>query len=307
MMRENPYRAAGTFVGDSYVERRADEELRQEIEANQRYPYIVAARQSGKSTLTDFDIADIQFVTTAEGVGGLGTPVFAAPEQLEDAANSTELSDVYGLGRLLYFLLLERSPGIQVEADPSLDNLRRFPTPLVSVVRRATQVDPAELERHETRWARVRAQAQRAWRWANRSRLALAMFTMMTIGLVLQWGVATRERARLNELTALIAQYEELRSRFDELEAKRNDVDKDMALNVSMLRELSDLDTTTVSPEERKSILSRMKRINVQLARDAARQQDLKKEISDVEHQTKSITARSSELRQRSSSPALWR
>jgi chaperonin cofactor prefoldin len=281
-------------------------------------PSNVVLDEDGRPTLTDFDIADIQFVTTAEGVGGLGTPVFAAPEQLEDAANSTELSDVYGLGRLLYFLLLERSPGIQVEADPSLDNLRRFPTPLVSVVRRATQVDPArrypnvedmiaELERHETRWARVRAQAQRAWRWANRSRLALAMFTMMTIGLVLQWGVATRERARLNELTALIAQYEELRSRFDELEAKRNDVDKDMALNVSMLRELSDLDTTTVSPEERKSILSRMKRINVQLARDAARQQDLKKEISDVEHQTKSITARSSELRQRSSSPALWR
>ncbi|WP_437980896.1 protein kinase domain-containing protein [Sorangium sp. So ce117] len=46
-----PYRAAGTFSGKSYVERRADRELRKEIEDNQRYPYLVAPRQSGKSSL----------------------------------------------------------------------------------------------------------------------------------------------------------------------------------------------------------------------------------------------------------------
>ncbi|WP_437480109.1 protein kinase [Sorangium sp. So ce1014] len=46
-----PYRAAGTFSGKSYIERRADRELRKEIEENQRYPYLVAPRQSGKSSL----------------------------------------------------------------------------------------------------------------------------------------------------------------------------------------------------------------------------------------------------------------
>lgn len=46
-----PYRAAGTFSGKSYVERRADREIRKEIEENQRYPYLVAPRQSGKSSL----------------------------------------------------------------------------------------------------------------------------------------------------------------------------------------------------------------------------------------------------------------
>jgi tetratricopeptide (TPR) repeat protein len=47
----NPYRAAGTFVGPSYVQRDADRELRLAIEKNQRYPYFLAPRQSGKSSL----------------------------------------------------------------------------------------------------------------------------------------------------------------------------------------------------------------------------------------------------------------
>jgi len=46
-----PYRAAGTFDGESYVERKADVELHNQIRRNQRFPYIVAARQSGKSSL----------------------------------------------------------------------------------------------------------------------------------------------------------------------------------------------------------------------------------------------------------------
>ncbi len=51
MKAEIPYRAAGTYVGDLYVERDADHVLMREIRANQRYPYVVAARQSGKSSL----------------------------------------------------------------------------------------------------------------------------------------------------------------------------------------------------------------------------------------------------------------
>jgi Leucine-rich repeat (LRR) protein len=48
---ENPYRAAGTFSGPAYTERSADRELRRAVEQNQRYPYMLAPRQSGKSSL----------------------------------------------------------------------------------------------------------------------------------------------------------------------------------------------------------------------------------------------------------------
>ncbi|MCA9720132.1 MAG: protein kinase, partial [Myxococcales bacterium] len=51
MSTEIPYRAAGTFDGRSYVVRDADHDLLLEIERNQRFPYIVAPRQSGKSSL----------------------------------------------------------------------------------------------------------------------------------------------------------------------------------------------------------------------------------------------------------------
>lgn len=51
MKVENPYQAAGTFIGSSYVERDADQLLLTAIKQNKRYPYVVAPRQSGKSSL----------------------------------------------------------------------------------------------------------------------------------------------------------------------------------------------------------------------------------------------------------------
>ncbi len=50
-MKVNPYRASGTFNGLSYIEREADRSLLRQIEINQRYPYLLAPRQSGKSSL----------------------------------------------------------------------------------------------------------------------------------------------------------------------------------------------------------------------------------------------------------------
>jgi WD40 repeat protein len=73
MLNTNPYRAAGTFDDISYVEREADEQLLNAIEANSRYPYLLAPRQSGKSSLiahtankldvTYFDIVFIDIST----------------------------------------------------------------------------------------------------------------------------------------------------------------------------------------------------------------------------------------------------
>ena len=48
---QNPFRAAGTLSGPTYVERSADIALRAAIARNARYPYALAARQSGKSSL----------------------------------------------------------------------------------------------------------------------------------------------------------------------------------------------------------------------------------------------------------------
>lgn len=56
---ENPFRAAGMFTGVSYIERNADKDLRNSIEKNQRYPYILAPRQSGKSSLIENTIAKL--------------------------------------------------------------------------------------------------------------------------------------------------------------------------------------------------------------------------------------------------------
>ena len=47
----NPYRAAGTFTGATYTERQADRDLLRVIQQNQRFPYVLAPRQSGKSSL----------------------------------------------------------------------------------------------------------------------------------------------------------------------------------------------------------------------------------------------------------------
>ncbi|MET0648934.1 MAG: COR domain-containing protein [Pyrinomonadaceae bacterium] len=48
---DNPYRSVGTYAGVSYVEREADVHLVKEIQENRFYPYFLAPRQSGKSSL----------------------------------------------------------------------------------------------------------------------------------------------------------------------------------------------------------------------------------------------------------------
>jgi len=153
-----------------------------------------------RPVLIDFDIADIRFVTELKvDQAGVGTPVFAAPEQLERADAADERSDIYSLGRLLYYLLIERSPGFQREDDPQLDNLRAFPPALVAVVRRATQTAPMrrhdsvaslieEVERYTTGFAAVRARLASGRRWVRRHRTLMVSGIMaMSSSLVLNY------------------------------------------------------------------------------------------------------------------------
>ncbi len=75
MRSENPYRAGGTCAKASYIEREADTTLQGAIRDNKAYPFFLASRQSGKSSVIQhaqkkcssdelqFTIIDLSFCT----------------------------------------------------------------------------------------------------------------------------------------------------------------------------------------------------------------------------------------------------
>ena len=171
-------------------------------------PANVVLSANHKPYLTDFDIADVRFLTTQSmHKGGLGTPVFAAPEQIKQSSDADERSDVYSLGRLLHFLLLERSPGLHVEREPSLSNISGEPTGLVDVVWKATQFKPGDryqnvddmvvaLEASQTGAAAFRARVGKAKRWARRN-IALLAIAVGIFGFAVYQNVQAEMQARL--------------------------------------------------------------------------------------------------------------
>lgn len=101
---------------------------------------IVLTRDS-EPVLTDFDIADLLFVKTLSSQGS-GSIAYAAPEQLGGRARRDPSADVYSLGRLLHFMLLEQDPEITFEHLPALDDLSAAPNGLVRIIRKCTMRDP---------------------------------------------------------------------------------------------------------------------------------------------------------------------
>ncbi|TNE44667.1 MAG: hypothetical protein EP343_28825 [Deltaproteobacteria bacterium] len=89
--------------------------------------------------LTDFDIADMASARTLSRRAVGGALAYAAPEQLLEETQRLEFrSDIYSLGRLLHFLLLEQEPPLLIEKIPVLSDLSIYPEGLVKIVRKCT-------------------------------------------------------------------------------------------------------------------------------------------------------------------------
>ena len=121
---------------------------------------------------------------------------------------------------MLYYLLLERSPGYQIEADPQLNNLAEYSATLVAIVRRATQHDPgkryasvadllSDIEGHQSRAAALRARGREAARWMRRNAALLVIFSLVVSGLgtfgIYQNRVA-RQQQELAEINAALVE-----------------------------------------------------------------------------------------------------
>jgi TPR repeat protein/tRNA A-37 threonylcarbamoyl transferase component Bud32 len=201
-------------------------------------PANIVLDARGQPVLTDFDIADIRFATSLSTSveGGLGTPIFAAPEQLADSdQRADERADIYSLGRLLHFLLLEHSPGLAVEKDPLLENLSAEPSALVEVVRRATQYDPKErfrsveemrhaLETCMSRAAAWKAGMLRTSRTLRRHWHIATIAALVVAGLVgalfYQTETAERERAASQQERETAEQERKLREEAEKAKAE---------------------------------------------------------------------------------------
>ncbi len=96
-------------------------------------PANILLDAQGRPKLTDFDLVRAQDTTGGTRTGAIGTFVYAAPEQLENAKNVDERADVYGLGMTLVALLhgkplpatVMRNLGKLIDALDCAKHLRR--------------------------------------------------------------------------------------------------------------------------------------------------------------------------------------
>lgn len=105
-------------------------------------PTNISLNADGRAVLTDFALSAPRLIPeSSKSYARVAAPMYMPPELRDEEA--TESSDIYSLGRLLHYLLIERTPPPQLEAEPTLESLERFPPSLVAIVRRATRLDPA--------------------------------------------------------------------------------------------------------------------------------------------------------------------
>lgn len=81
-------------------------------------PSNVLLDEQGRAVMADFNLARGLDTTGGTRTGALGTFLYAAPEQMNDARQADARADVYGLGMSAIFCLRGSEVPIEVEQDP---------------------------------------------------------------------------------------------------------------------------------------------------------------------------------------------
>jgi serine/threonine protein kinase len=276
-------------------------------------PANIVLNEKQQPVLTDFDISDIKWATSLSTTveGGLGTPVFAAPEQLENADLASEISDIYSLGRLLYYLLLERSPGYQIEADPSLENLKSHPAALVAIVRRATQFDPKRryhtvsdmmtaLEKSKSGAAAFEARLHLMKR-AVRRNWALLLIALLVAGGATTFAFYQRKSAEMARTSENIAlENARLAKQNEEAARKQSELSEKLA---NTLRDMDNLKNQKQNLAERRTLAEQKLAVIVEKLEAtpeksraykqlSAEKETLEKEIAEITRKQTELTAK---------------
>jgi serine/threonine protein kinase len=180
----------------------------------------------GTPFLTDFDLADMETATTLSVADrGLGSPMFAAPEQIENSEKPDVRCDVYSLGRLLHYLLLERPLNVSPDHPADFEGLSKLPLPLIAIVRKAAARDPSKRYRDvaslRAALGTYRRRSSLVAAWAYRIGNGLQHWSALVALLLL--GVATAgtffyyDRFRCAQYRLLEERNEQLRAEIDKL------------------------------------------------------------------------------------------
>jgi serine/threonine-protein kinase len=179
----------------------------------------------GTPVLTDFDLADIEHESnTYTEDQGPGSLMFAAPEQVPMGQPSQVTFDVYSLGRLLHYLLVEGPMSLDPTHPKDRAALRRFPRSLVVVVRRATHKNPAKRYRDVASlraavvgYRRPRAllaawiHTARTWLWDSITLVSVALLVATASALVY---VRLQHQRLVEDFDVLFAEYDHLHAEY---------------------------------------------------------------------------------------------
>ena len=141
---------AGIVAGVAHAHRRAI--IHRDLKPTN---VLLAVSEEGvRPRVVDFGLAKTpgvgsESVLTQQGTA-LGTPAYAAPEQMRDASSADQRADVWSLGCVLYELLsgeqafVARSPlaALTMMEAPPLPALSRVPEPFATLVREMLSVEP---------------------------------------------------------------------------------------------------------------------------------------------------------------------
>jgi serine/threonine-protein kinase len=108
-------------------------------------PANVLLDERGAAKLTDFDLVAAKETTGGTRTGAMGTFLFTAPEQIQNAKEADARADVYGLGMTAIFCLHGADlPAITVRQPERVIEKLACGAAVKRVLTQAIEVDPGE-------------------------------------------------------------------------------------------------------------------------------------------------------------------